>query len=216
MNDRITQLEQQARRHACLIRAQFVGLILCMGIMLCASVPPLHAQVLSVIEAAAGWRLHRDGRATFNSDEHLTGANVDIVGDRNADSGLGVYRRLTTPADPVNESFFIFGHETPAGDIQKDVSFSTHWAQRPFAGYEDDPTMIMRLFTTYQGLDKAKAAENIGLMQCGGSGTVFYPDNGTNAAECPGPNTVLFNRDVSVNKDVHIKGRLFVNGVEVH
>lgn len=93
------------------------------------------------------------------------------------------------------------------------MSFSTHWADPQSAPPGViGPILITRLFTA----DAAeKTGENVGLMRCGGYGTIFYPDNPTNAAECPGTNIVKVNRELVVAKDVHVNGRLFVNGVGI-
>lgn len=203
-------LEQRVARLERTCRALTFSLVAMTVVAACATLPPVRA---AAEDYAAGWLLHRDGTATFGHETHLSGATLDVVG--RTDSGLAIIRRQPTPADPASESFLVFDHTLPDGTTQKDTSFSSVWAQRPFPSYGDDPALLTRLFTTYQGTAPGHEPERTGLMQCGGFGTVFYPWNATNGAECPGANTTLFNGDIRGNGDLYLKGRLFVNGTEI-
>jgi hypothetical protein len=130
------------------------------------------------------------------------------------DGGLAVITREERP-DPSHESFFIFAYARPDGSFTKTMSFSNHWSYPPNPRDATEKVLLTRLFTAYAGANAAHADENVGFMQCGGYGTIFYPGNATNGMECPGKNTVLVNGTLIANQDLRIIGHLFLNGREI-
>lgn len=221
-------IEQRLARLERKCRALFAALVVITVIATCASLPPLRAQVGRYVP---NWVSDRAGRVTYGDTTHYTGATADIVGLPDDAGGLSIITQAgshdKTLIDQQGEAYLIHGFVTPdtlidsAGNpthFFKAMSFSTVFGKRPNPLYGENRAFLSRIGTAYIGPDDGKHRSDyyIGLMQCGGYGAVFYPQNATNGAECPGePDAVAMTGNLYARKDLHVTGKLFVNGVEV-
>ena len=206
IDDRLARLERKCRALA-------FALVTVTAFAACVSLPPLRAQFGRYVP---DWISDSAGRVTYGDTLHYSGATADIIGRPDDDAGLSII----APHGPTGrEAYLIHGFTVPdsqPGTFLKAMSFSTVWSQRPFPQYGEEPVLLSRIGTTYIGPDDARRTYYIGLMQCGGYGAVFYPSNPTNGAECPGEaNAVAFSGNTYARKDLHVTGRLFVNGREI-
>jgi hypothetical protein len=162
---------------------------------------------------AAGWSLDARGRATFGATSHLTGGTVDIVGAPRDSAGLSVL-----VSDWKNEGFFLQEIQHPiTKQWFKTMSISSIWddSLSPVPRASMDRIALTRYNSTTIDVNGV-IRDDVGMVHCGGHGTVFYPYDNQRPKECPPePNAVAMTGNLYLRKDLYVTGRIFVNGVEI-
>lgn len=96
--------------------------------------------------------------------------------------------------DQTDEAYLMEGWRLPNGETMKTMSLSTRWT------LHGDRILVTRLNTAV--IRDGVQFDDIGLMQCGGHGSVFFPANARDAGECPG------DRKVKINGDLVVTGKV--------